>query len=85
MGVDQRSQGLGQGEGDQVVVDREEFGALAFQPEFAGRVLALGAEAMTARQGEDLVGLAVVTVDGGGAAGLSAAVADRRQGLALPG
>jgi hypothetical protein len=85
MVVDQRTQGRWQGEGDQVVVDRQELGTLPFEPGLAGLVLALGAEAVAAGQREDLVAVAVVVVDGGGAQCLGAALLDRRQGLAVAG
>lgn len=85
MVVDQRTQGRGQGEGDQVVVDRQELGALPFEPSLAGLVLALGAEAVAAGQREDRVAVAVLAVDGGGAQCLGAALLDRRQGLAVAG
>ena len=85
MGVNQRTPGCRQGEGDQVVVRREQFGALPLQPELSGRVLALRAEAMTARQWDDRMSPAVVAMDGGGPAGLGAAAFDGREGLALAG
>ena len=83
--VDQGPQGLGQGEGQQVVVDRQALGALALDPGLAGFVLALRTEAMTTGEGEDLVVVAVVAVDGGAAAGLGAAALDGGQGLAMTG
>ena len=85
MGVNQHTHGRRQGKANHLIVRREQLGALTLQPQLAGRMLALGAEAMTARQRHDRISPARVAVDGGGAAGRGAAAFDGREGLPLAG
>ena len=78
VGVDQGTQLERQGEGDQVVIDRQQLGPLSLQPLLDRLVLALGASTVAAREWEGIGVLAGVAMDCCRAARLGATAQDRR-------
>ena len=81
--VDERTQLGRQGEGDQVVIHRQQLGPLSLEPVLHRLVLALGASAMAAGERERIIVPAIVAMDGRRSAFLGATAPDRRQRSAM--